>query len=99
MSAPTEEEIRDAIAAHVRTFEVGLDDAFTGCQSSIDTLYNTEDFRPTEQDRLDALTYEAIEPILQETRERITEVLGRAGLTFAAEYPDAPRATRTLTAV
>jgi hypothetical protein len=99
MTAPTEEEIRAAIAREWGR-DIGRDfhDAFTGCQLLGDSLFDWDDMRPSEQERLNELTHSAVDPIRADAQRRINEALVSAGLSFAAEYPDAPRATREATA-
>jgi hypothetical protein len=93
MSAPTEEEIRAAIARQWGG-EIGRDfqDAFTGCQMLGDGLFDLDDMRPSEQECLDELTYHAIEPIRNQAQRQVNEAIVAAILDFAAEHPDAPRA-------
>jgi hypothetical protein len=106
MSAPTEEEIRAAIARQWgalppvgTTPHVEFEDAFTYCTSLADGLYDLDDLRESEVDRLNELTFAAVDPIRDDARLRINEALVSAALTFAAEHPDAPRATRKLAIV
>lgn len=101
MSAPTEEEVRAAIAREWGawppvgpTIDLEFSDGIGRCASLADGLYDMDDLRQSEIDRLNALTFEAIDPIRQETRRQINEALVAAALAFAAEHPDAPRATR-----
>ena len=48
--------------------------------------------RPTEIKVLDAIADAAVEQAIEAAHAAIVEVLVAAGLRFAAEYPDAPRA-------
>ncbi len=98
-TAPTEEEIRAAIARAWGAREVEFSDAFTHCMTLLDDLYDQDDLRPSEDARLGELVTPAIDLIRDETQRRINEALVSAALAFAAEHPDAPRATRTLTIV
>jgi hypothetical protein len=100
-TAPTEEEIRAAIAREWTdrpptgpTIEVDFSDAFTRCTGLLDGLYDLDDLRDSELGRLLVLTSQAIDPIREEARRQINSALGYVALTFAAEYPDAPRARR-----
>jgi ADP-ribosylglycohydrolase len=105
MSAPTEEEIRAALAREWGTphggyglpIEGTFSDAFTLTQCLLDGLFDTSDLRESEQTRLDELTDAAVSPIRDDATRRINEAMVAAALTFALEHPSAPRATRTLT--
>lgn len=100
MGAPTEAEIRAAIDEANPDFGE-LVYEFTRCVSYADPgtrgfayeprLY--EDLRPSERERLEALlseVYDLEEPVLKMIEDRVVAAV----LTFAAEYPDAPRAIR-----
>src|SRR5438445_13676793 len=50
------------------------------------------DLRPTEAARLEAIRQEAVERAQRRAREIVIEELVAAGLRFAEEFPDAPRA-------
>lgn len=98
MTAPTEEEIRAAIAREWGKRRQGqaniardFSDALTGAQLLLEDLYDTDDFRKAEGARFDTLAYEAIRPIRDAAAQAVVEAMVRAGLQFAAEYPDAPR--------
>ena len=101
-TAPTEEEIRAAIArgwgarhgVHGLPIEGTFSDAFTLTQCLLDGLFDTSDLRESEQTRLDELTFAAVSPIRFDARLRINAALVSAALAFAAEYPDAPRVRR-----
>lgn len=59
------------------------------------------DLRPSQAARLDALVdgiYETADKLMAETAARVAEAVVEAALTFAAEYPDAPRAKATVAA-
>jgi hypothetical protein len=60
----------------------------------LDGLYDQDDLRDSERDRLDELAFAAVDPIRDDARRRINEALVVAGLAFAAERPDAPRVQR-----
>ena len=109
VTAPTEEEIRAAIAREWgrRPFRDSITGQPTGlpieghysdgvgaCVGLLDDLYDRDDLRKSEQDRLDELVYQAVDTIRDETRHRINEAIVAAALAFAAEHPDAPRAER-----
>lgn len=56
-----------------------------------------DDLRPTQDARLRALVddiYSKTDALMAEAAERVIEYVVEAGLTFAAEHPDAPRAKR-----
>ena len=101
MSAPTEEEIRAAIARGWTDrpptgtpIDLAFSDTFTRCMTLLDGLYDLDDLRDSELGRLIVLTEQAVQPIRDETRRQINEALVSAALAFGAEHPDAPRATR-----
>ena len=105
MSAPTEEEIRAAIARewgarrpNPPSVEIQFSDGIGACMLLLDGIFDTEDFRVSELARLDELLDLAVNPIRDECRRQVNEALVSAALTFAAEHPDAPRARREVTA-
>lgn len=98
-TAPTEEEIRAAIARQWRwsppnppCVDVQFEDGIGATQQLLDGLYDQDDLRRSERDRLDELTFAAMAPIRAETRRQINEAMVKAALIFAAEHPDASRA-------
>jgi hypothetical protein len=100
-TAPTEEEIRAAIARQwgVRppnppSIEIQFSDGIGATMRLLDGLFGTEDFRDSELERLDELVEGAVDPIRDDARRRINEALVATALTFAAEHPDAPRAPK-----
>jgi len=105
MSAPTEEEIRAAIAREWGnrpptgpSIDVNFADAFTHCMTLPDSLYDFDELRESEVDRLNELMFAAVNPIRDDARRQVNEALVSAALTFAAEHPDAPRAERSVAA-
>lgn len=99
MSAPTEAEIRATLHAHwtrPRDSRLSLadefSDAFGAACSVVDGLWDTDNFRPAEEDRYDALVSAAGTMVWRGAEARLLEVLITALATFAAEHPDAPRA-------
>jgi hypothetical protein len=94
MTAPTEQEIREAIdkAEVALRLDNAVGDAIYEAQQLLTDLWATDDLRPSEQKALD----EAIEPIYARGTAHlapfIVEELVAAGRRFAAEHPDAPRA-------
>jgi hypothetical protein len=95
MSAPTEQEIRE-IAEREFADDGSLNaagrlgDAFGS--SALDVLYDFEDLRASEEEALNAAVWDAIRPIRDRAIAECKEALVVAGLRFAAEHPDAPRA-------
>ena len=59
-----------------------------------DAVFDVEDLRKSELDRLDELTSQAITALRRETEAALIEVYVQAAITFAAEHRDAPRATQ-----
>lgn len=56
-----------------------------------------DDLRPSQHAYLEGLreeVYAKVQPMEEEITTRITELVVRAALDFAAAFPDAPRATR-----
>lgn len=108
MTAPTEAEIRDLLTTVTRhgpdtldfTFPIvdSLSDKFSEVAGRLDHLYDIEDFRKAELERLDDLIRHAIDPIRERVATEIEAALLRAAMTFAAEYPNAPRAKATVAA-
>ena len=105
MSAPTEEEIRAAIARgwgarrpHRLSIEGVFSDGIGECLLLLDGIFDTGDFRDSELARLDELLELAVKPIRDEARRQINEAIVSAAQTFAAEHPDAPRARREVAA-
>lgn len=134
MGAPTEAEIREAIAARRHTssqsVEVpqegeaplsaalrGIAEEYAGPATSAawavldaidydwgdsvgqgddDAIWG--DLRPTEARRLRELVQSAIAKIVPECEAIIINAVTAAAMQFAAEYPDAPRATEAVTA-
>jgi hypothetical protein len=106
VTAPTEEEIRAALArAWERRHLSGGWPANAWSEGWGDLCgmgsapYDLDDLRESEIERLDELVYDAIDPIQTEARQRAIEALVGAMLQFAQEHPDAPRAKRQLTEV
>ncbi len=98
-AAPTEEEIRASIARRWRwsppnppCIDVQFSDGIGATQCLLDGLYDFDDMRESEVDRLNELTFAAMAPIRDRARREINEALVVAALAFAAEHPDAPRA-------
>lgn len=90
MTAPTEQEIRDAIFAAILETRVTDDVPYTIANHMDSYLWQTDALRASERARLDALA----EPACRRIEERITaalvEELTAVALAFAAN-PDAPR--------
>ena len=94
---PTEAEIRELVAR--RFLDNGslnargqLTDAFSDASSVLDDLYETDDLRQSELDGINRAEYEAMAPIRNRAIAELQEALVVAGLQFAAEHPEAPRA-------
>jgi hypothetical protein len=98
MSAFDEADIRASVHERwTRPREGGLSiaaefsDAFVTAFAAADGLWNTDDFRPSELDRYDALLSEALTLVRREAESRLLDALVEALTTFAVEHPDAPR--------
>jgi hypothetical protein len=76
------------------SIESSFSDGIGACMNLLLGLYDFDDLRKSETDRLDDLAEQAINLIRADARRRINEALVSAALAFAAEHPDAPRATR-----
>ena len=104
MTAPTEAEIRKAIAE--AWIEPGVasseardanDQALFGLASEAErALYAVDDFRPSETAA--AAVDEAVDQVLDGLAPLVAEALAKAFVTFAAEHPDAPRAREAVPA-
>jgi hypothetical protein len=99
MTAPTETEIRAAIAAEWAakpllgpSIEAEFSDGFAAAEGLLDGLWDVESFLPGELERFDELVDGAVAPIHDAARRQVTEALVGAGLAFAAEFPEVPRA-------
>ena len=113
MTAPSEQEIREAVQA-------ALDDSSVDIGEWVHTMlapllfvppgergpaYEVglwDDLRPSQAERLDNLiegVYIRIQPLEEEVTTKIREAIVEAALTFAAEYPDAPRGRQEAAAV
>ncbi len=97
--APTETEITAAVYGRwTRPREGGLSlsaefaDAFGAALAAADGLWDTDDFRPSELDRLDGLLSAAGTAVRREAEAKLLDALVTALAAFAAEHPDAPRA-------
>lgn len=101
---PTEEDVRAHLARawtahHANGWpEDEWETAWSSFEGMAATIYDLDDIRESELDRLDQLTRAAIRPLRDEARRLATEALVDALAAFAAEHPDAPRANRELTA-
>ena len=98
MSAPlTEAEVLAMVAAHVERFGLDIsrfDDAyhpFDALVSEGSSLWR--DLRPSESSRLEAISTAAEARAWARAHAAIVEEAVAAALAFAAEYPEAPRAT------
>ena len=102
MSAPSEEEIRAALAREWKRShqpwppspELEWDLGWNRFAGMGDEVFDLEEFRPSEVERLDSLRHDATAPLRAEIERRLTDAVVSAILAFAAEYPDAPRAQR-----
>lgn len=97
MPAPTEAEIRDVVLACLTedgTLNAAgqLSDAFNEVNAVLDQLWNLNDFRDSEEEALNQAAYDAIDPICRRVLGECVEALTAAGLRFATEHPEAPRA-------
>jgi hypothetical protein len=101
-TAPTEEEIRAALARAWATpppngSSAGAEftDAFTHLASLVDAPYDLDDLRESELERLDELIGASMVGVRDQAHRAAIEVLVEAIAAFAAEHPEAPR-RRTL---
>jgi hypothetical protein len=93
MTAPTEAEIRETITAAMPAAAGTIGDRAYELTFSIRYLWG--DLPPSQGARIEALIEEAqaaIEALEPEVLGRVREAVAAAAMTFAAEYPDAPRA-------
>jgi len=87
---PTEAEIRAALVDGPTGWGT-WEDGWSALMTALDDLYETDDFRKSEQARLDELVPGRVEPIRDRARREVREAIVEAGLQFAREHPDAPR--------
>ena len=99
LSAPDEAAIRAAIyGSWARPCDGGLSlaaefsDAFGAAVRATDDLWDTDDFRPSELDRYDALLSAAGTTVRRSAEVTLLEAIVAALVVFATEHPDAPRA-------
>lgn len=113
MTAPTEQEIREAVQ---KQLDVLIAEDGTNTPDWIAAVltplrynppsmdYNPSlwaDLRPSQEARLEALEEEVFrkaDALMLEVAARLAEAVVEAALTFAAEYPDAPRAKEAVPA-
>lgn len=86
LSPLTEEGIRATVEAQVQ--RIDLDGAAFRLPS---TIWNEQDFRPSELARLDALVEKALADVIERARRDLAKTITSACITFARQYPDAPR--------
>jgi hypothetical protein len=98
VAAPGETEVRAAIIERWQAPRVGglslageFADAFGTITAAADGLWNVDDFRPSELDRYDGLLSEATTRVRQAAEAMLLEAVIEALITFAADYPEAPR--------
>lgn len=107
MSVPTEAEIREAVerAWDEQLFRpdstsIGFDltEAFDHCGLLASSLYDEDEFRKSEEERFSEIVSKTVYPVIdklkEQARRKITAATIAAVTKFAAEYPDAPRATK-----
>jgi hypothetical protein len=90
MTAPTEAEIREAIEGDFRGWD-DLASAINALGNMVDTLWDTDEFRKSELDALDAIGSAEKTEMLAYIKVNMSEFLIRDALRFAREHPDAPR--------
>ena len=94
MTAPTESEVRAALSLDVVTAAIDavLSEGVFEAYADLRELWNDDDFRASERTAWE----DQFEPIYRHAAEYLApwliEQFTAAGLRFAAEYPDAPRA-------
>jgi hypothetical protein len=98
VGAPSEAEVRAWITERWQAPRVGglslaseFADAFGTITAAVDGLWQTDDFRPSELDRYDGLLSEATTRVRGAAEAMLLDAVIEALITFAAEYPEAPR--------
>ena len=98
MAAPSEAEVRAAVIERWTAPRVGglslageFADAFGTITAAADGLWQTDDFRPSELDRYDGLLSAATTGVRREAEATLLDAVIAALISFAAEFPDAPR--------
>ena len=66
-------------------------DAFGTITAAADGLWNVDEFRPSELDRYDGLLSAATTRVRQAAEATLLDAVIAALISFAAEYPEAPR--------
>ncbi|MEK6720529.1 MAG: hypothetical protein AABZ33_07630 [Chloroflexota bacterium] len=101
MTAPTETEVRVALGVSwVTRYPVGgwpandWDTAWNSLHGMSDDLYDLEEMRPSEIERLDEIVFDSLRPIREEAQTRALEAIVDAVVRFGHEHPDVPRAVR-----
>ena len=96
--APGEAQVRAWIIERWQAPRVGglslageFADAFGTITAAADGLWNVDDFRPSELDRYDGLLSEATTRVRRAAETMLLDAVIEALITFAAEYPEAPR--------
>ena len=98
MVAPSEAEVRAAVIEPWQAPREGrlslaaeFADAFGTVTAAADGLWQTDDFRPSELDRYDGLMSAATTRVRREAEAMLLDAVIAALISFAAEYPEAPR--------
>ena len=98
MGAPGETEVRAAVIERWQAPRDGglslageFADAFGTITAAAGGLWNVDDFRPSELDRYDGLLSEATTRVRRAAETMLLDAVIEALITFAAEYPEAPR--------
>src|SRR5450756_928102 len=96
--APSEAEVRASIIEWWTAPRDGclslageFADAFGTITAAADGLWNVDDFRPSELDRYDGLLSVAAVRVRREAEATLLDAVIEALISFAAEYPEAPR--------
>jgi len=94
MTAPTDQDIREAIAAEAANDQVVgyIDDAIGFASTFTSKVWLWEELRKSEQERLSEILEQHLDILAVECRAAIVARFTVAARQFAAEYPDAPRA-------
>jgi hypothetical protein len=96
--APSGAEVRAAIIERWQAPRAGrlslageFADAFGTITAAADGLWNVDDFRPSELDRYDGLISAATTRVRRTAEAMLLDAVIEALISFAAEYPEAPR--------
>jgi len=92
MTAPTKDEIKAGwTAVEFRAFD--CDSIIETIDRLTESLWESDDFRPSEQETLDGYVSQALKEFRSNAAVQLRKLVLGAVEAFAADVPDAPRAS------